>query len=150
MYKSQGTDLHHDEHLQQVGEAKQGSKIPHQAVQAEESSRHADLDPSHVSGAAREPNNRAKEYRNKEDITSLMINGRQGCDEGGEESVMRRETPVTTVEQDGRSISCHSSQPAYTSSVIWNNKVQVRVVIEVKITAYQYLRIIASPMSSNR
>ena len=155
MIKRQGTNLHHDEHLQQVGGAEQGRKIPQQAVQAKRSFRHAGLDPSHVTGVARGPNNRAKEYRNKEDITSLMINGRQpitdqGWDEGGENSMLSRETPTTTVEQAGRPISCSSTQPAYTSCIIWNNKVQVRIVIVVIVTAYQYLRIIASPMSSNR
>ena len=132
MNKSQGTNLHHDKHLQQVGGTEQGSKTPQQAVQAKRSLRHAGLVPSHVTDSTREPNNRAKEYRTKEETTFLTINGRQqstdqGWDEDGEDSMMNGETPTTTVDKAGRSTSCSTTQLTYATCFIRNNEVQVEV-----------------------
>ena len=108
-----------------------------------------------VQTSLRKKINRAKEYRNKEEITSLMINGRQpitdqGWDEGREDSVMSVRTTTTMVDKAGRALSCSPTQPTNTTCFIWNNKVQVKVEIVVKVTAYLYLSVIAFPMSSNR
>ena len=132
----QGTNLLHDGLLQQRGGEEQGSQK--QAAQIRRSSnkrntvacRHAGLDAGRVAVSAVVPDKRDKDYKSKDDITSLMINGKQsfthqGWDESsGREDAMSTELPTATVVHAASLFIF--TQSTYISCFIWITEVQDR------------------------
>ena len=128
----QGTNLLYDELLQHGGGEEQGSQK--QAAQVMRSSnkrkavacRHASLDTGQIAVSAIVPDKRDKEYKQEDDITSLMINGKQSLthqvwDESSsrENGMMSTDIPTTTVDHAASLFISSSTQPSYNSCIIW-------------------------------